>query len=156
MTPIPTSLPSGTTVGGPWSLPSQPTTPQLVINPGFGALIGFSAGTYPNVPQSAIYQVNGSSTGANAPCDPVTLISLNCSLVQSNNYNTFSSSIWSISPASVQYGSWISVILPTKSWFAVQPIFNCSNIVLSFTDQNNQPLQINDTNIVVNLHLRRR
>jgi hypothetical protein len=154
-TPLPSTMPSNYSQPNGASNTLSGLTPQFIFPAGMAALLGIAAGTYPPLPQSTTYQLNGSSTIAGGPQDPVQLVQIQCSMVNSANiYNTFPSSIMTLPANSTGYGQVIQYSPPTRSYFGVQPQIY-SSVVVSLYDQLNRPVPIQDSNILVSLFIRR-
>ena len=148
-TPIPSVLPTGWT--NPNAVGLSGVTPQLVVTTAaFGLLIGYTVGSYPPSPQGTEYQTNGTIT---AQISPTTSVNINTNMVSNSKFNSTSpQAIFTFSP-NVQYTSQIIISPQNLLWFrAVDQVY--SFIDIFFTDQNNQALNILDTNIVVNILLR--
>src|SRR6185312_12350443 len=150
-TPVPTILPSG------WSNPNSISltgnTPQFIVNNSlFGNLIGFSIGTYPATPQTVVTQ----SLSNKVPViNPVTSVNLSCNLVNNTAFNSYSQSIYTFNYGNISYGQQITIQPPYPFFYRVSDS-QYQNITLTFTDENNAPLQIIDPNITVTLVIRKR
>lgn len=159
-TPVPAVLPAGWT--NPNGIVLSGQTPQLIVPvPSASAtytmneLIGFQSGTYPAAPQATIFQINSNGVGdAGIPqISPVSAVNLNLNLVSSSYFNTNPSTIYSFSP-NTTYGSQIQITPYQYVWLkCVDNQF--SQIQVTFTDQNGNILQAKDSNIIVNLYLRK-
>jgi hypothetical protein len=127
-------------------------TMQLVIpNTNFKKIIGFSNGTYPNVPSATIYSVNGSDIPV---ISSVSSILVTCS-VSNNDFNQYRDVIAVFSP-SQEYGSLLRVEPQNMIWY---PVFDgsYSSISLRFYDQSYNALQIIDkTSCTANLVFKNR
>lgn len=124
-------------------------TPQLAFdNSNFNLLLGFNSNTlYPTTPLSISYSV----LSPNVPViSPVTAVNVLCDFV----YNVNSGSpqtIYTFSPQ-VGYGKYISISPPYLTFYNVMDnLYN--SIMISFTDQNNLPLAVIDSQIIATLLL---
>jgi hypothetical protein len=148
---VPTTLPSG------WSTPANfpagglPTTSKTMkfttysaSSSQFNLLIGFAAGT----------TFNGGATGQTfnstftPQLSPTSTILVKCS--HANNplsLNNDSSIIYSFTTRGTSYGSLIEVEPQNIVYYNITS--NSNNLILEFTDQDNQPLQIQDPNMSV-------
>lgn len=142
--PVPTSLPSGWTNPG-YTLPTTAYTPQLVV-PATNIVnsIGFAAGTYPPAQQTSTYSVISTTV---PQLSPVSSVIVQCNLVN-NLLSNPRSVIYSFSPGGVSYGSLIESNAYEYSWIPIQD-GTYSTIDIIFYDQNNNQLQIIDTNLVI-------
>ena len=140
-TPVPTSLtaPSGSTytLTNPNSVPLNGHVPQLVVNSVVGAILGFSAGSYPNSGQTTTQVVNGSQPSI---LNPVTLVNVNTNLVNDPSYNTYSSAIHTFVPQG-QFGDQISVVPTERVWYPVS-MQKVQNVTVTLADQNSLPLPL--------------
>jgi hypothetical protein len=152
--PLPLVLPTGWTIpaGGP-ALPTSNTnaTPQLIVLGGLGKYIGFNDGSYPASPNTLGLSVG--FLGQKSPnVSPVSSIFLLCDLTY-NSYSSSTGTLLSFTPQNVNFGANIYIVSPEFNWN------NLSNGIknefsISFTDQFNNPLYLNDTDICVNLVIR--
>jgi len=148
---VPTTLPSG------WSTPANfpagglPTTSKTMkfttysaSSSQFNLLIGFAAGT----------TFNGGASGQTfnstftPQLSPTSTILVKCS--HANNplsLNNDSSIIYSFTTRGTSYGSLIEVEPQNIVYYNITS--NSNNLILEFTDQDNQPLQIQDPNMSV-------
>jgi hypothetical protein len=140
-TPVPVSLPSG------WANPGTASNlngnaPQLVVSGSnnWGALIGYAPGTYPPVSSTTLTQFNSSMSPV---ISPISAVNVSCNWVHSNQFSTRGSVIGSFVPA-VQFGGLISYQPPVITMYPV--ISNTyTEIEVAFSDQNGNPLQLQDT-----------
>ena len=148
--PIPSSLPAG------YSNPSNvlyntvtlssPTTIQLIIpSSSITSLLGFVAGTYPNVPQSTTYSVVSNKT---PNLTPVNSVVIRCSAVY-NNQVLPSDILYSFSP-NVTFGSNILISPTVEGWISCKE-GTFSSIDITFVDQNFSNILMNDNNICIQL-----
>jgi hypothetical protein len=143
--PVPTSLPTGWSNPGAWSLPTVGYTPQLVVpSTNFVDLLGFAAGTYPSPQQSTSYSALSTQT---PQLSPVSSVVVTCSLVQ-NKLSNPQQLLYSFSPGGYSYGQLIQSNAYQYSWVTV-PDGTYADISVSFYDQNFNQLQIIDTQLVV-------
>lgn len=151
---VPSSL--GTTYAYPidaiWVLPLTPKTPQFVVNTtsNFSKLIGFNSGSYPSIPQSTTYSI----ISQNIPeIQPISSLNLMCSMI--NNPFSVNKTLYSCGIPSVQFGQQISITPPNFLYNKI-----ADGIYQQFTieilDQNNNPIEILDNQIVIVINLRER
>lgn len=140
-TPVPTSLPPGYT--NPNNLLLNGLTPQLhILGNNYGSLIGYASNTLiPTTPQSITTQVNSTAT---PQINPVTNINVACSWISDTRFSRFSNVLGTFVPAA-QFGGLISFSPPVLSLYPVTQN-SYPDITISFLDQNNNPLQIQDRN----------
>jgi hypothetical protein len=137
----------GTSVNGTtaWSVPAASTVPQIqILNNQFTAVIGYPAGNYPSEQN---YVDSQSFLSAFAPqVSPLSSYTLACSLLN-NDIAIPNSLLYSFSPSGV-FGT-LNNIMPTQLVFIkINP--GCYNsFQVTFTDQNNARVYIEDPNIVV-------
>lgn len=153
---FPAALPVG------WTNPNVPQntfaglTPRLIVPAAVGSwpmskTIGYAPGTYPPVPIGSEFQSNGNAAPQISPVNAVN-VNLNC--VNSSYFNASVSTIYTFS-ANVAYGAQIQIEPKQLLWFkAVDSLIN--KIDMTLTDQDGNPLIMNDPNIVLNVYLRRR
>jgi hypothetical protein len=149
---VPTTL--GTTytfpVGATWTLPLTPTTPQFVVNStsNFGLLIGFNAGSYPPIPQATTYSIISQTT---PQIQPISSLNLVCSII--NNPFSVNRTLYSCGIPAVQFGQQISITPPN---FLYNKIVNgvYQQFTIDILDQNNNPIEILDNQIVIVLNIR--
>jgi hypothetical protein len=149
---VPTALPTGWSKPGAWTLPVAAKTPQVTIlsSNAFNKVIGFTAGTYPSPTQSTTY----SKISDTVPqVTPVSSVILTCSIVD-NRFSIPDNIIYSFAP-NVTYGSQIQVQPSELTWVDIQDGQH-NSLTLKFLDQNKNPLEILDTNLVVLLSIRER
>jgi hypothetical protein len=148
--PIPTALPVGYTAPPGWpGYPAVAETPQFVVpNTNFTNLIGFAAGTYPPVVQATTYSATSSFTPQVSPTSSVFIL---VNLIN-NKYGIPNTILYNFTPT-VGYGSSISIMPPYLIYSAVQE-GNYNSIRVSFVDQNFQPLNVLDSNLVILLAIR--
>ena len=151
---IPTALTGTLTYGsgGTWGsagLPTVSRSPQIVVaSNGFRDIIGFAAGTYP-----AVQTVASSTISTYTPqVSPVSVIKVLCSAV-SNKYTQPNSFLISIPISNVSNGSIIDFRPPEYSYVGLQDQ-SLSEMTITFTDQNNRPIPMRDTVVVINLLLK--
>lgn len=145
--PIPTSLPSGYSNPASMTFPVTATTPQIIISSNnFTNIIGFNAGTYPDPVQSTTYSKLSDFTPQVTPVQSVVLA---CSLLN-NKYSNPSTILYSFSPVGTSFGSLIQTNPSQFSFVDIQDgSYNTFDI--TFLDQSFNFLQINDSNLVVQL-----
>lgn len=150
--PIPTSLPAGFTNGGSIIFPTVSRQPQLVVpNTDFSKLIGFSPGTYPPTQNANIYTQNGDLVPQIS--GGIQSVIINCNVVNNKYSSTNSQSIHVLTAAGVPFGGLI-VSEPSEYNFVQSGVSSTSNITISFIDNFNRPLQIQDPNLTIKLLLK--
>ena len=150
--PLPTSLPSGFTNAGGIVFPTTSRQPQFIVpNTDFVNLIGFSAGTYPATQNSSTYTVNGDLVPQIS--GGIQSVIMNCNVVNNKYSSTNSQSIHVLTSAGVPFGGLI-VSEPNEYNFVPSGISSTSNITITFTDNYNRPLEIQDPNLTIKLLLK--
>ena len=144
--PVPTTLPTGWTAPANFAgYPSISKCPSLILSSGdsIGPIIGFSAGTYGGgaIASSSISNLTPLATNVNS-------IVVRCSLV--NNGVTSPSDIIDSFPITSSFGSNINYVPNFEKWINLNP-GSYSNFQISFYDQNLNPLEMRDTNILLTL-----
>jgi hypothetical protein len=150
--PIPNSiLPS--TLLNPNNIILNGQTPQLVIpaNNNFGLLLGYNQNTvYPPTPVFVPYSVNSSFT---PKISPVATVSVVTNIANTGDLNQLQGVIASFSSGNYAFGQQIAVIPAYPVYYKVNdgrvPV-----ISVSFLDDNNMPLAINDRQIIATLSIR--
>lgn len=143
------SLPSGAT----WSLPSSQKAPQITIpSNNFTKVIGFAPGSYPPSPlyQSTIYSIISTST---PQVTPVSAIIMCCDLL-SNRFASPESTFFSFAPSS-SYGEQME-IRPSEMGFIDLKNGQFTELNITFYDQSFGLLPIKDSNIVIQLFVRKK
>lgn len=143
---VPTSLTTGWTNPGSWTLPTTAKTPQLTIST-LSALIGITAGTYPSTTQSTNYSTQSTTT---PQITPVQSVIMTCSLI-SNPLSNPTNLFYSFSP-DVTYGSLLN-IEPSKSCPNDIKDGAYNQLTIRFYDQTFTALKIKDPNIVLLLEI---
>lgn len=144
---VPTALPTGYTNPASMTFPAVATTPQVIISSSsnFGEIIGFIAGTYPVTAQATNYNVLGTVT-PNAT--PVNNIIVHCNLV-SNRVQIPSDVLDSFS-INANFGSNINYEPSFEKLVSLRAGLY-SNLIVYFTDQNNNLLNAQDSNVLITL-----
>jgi hypothetical protein len=156
--PVPTSLPSGyslatsgfySTLGG---LPTTGYTPQLVLpaSGGINTIIGFAAGTFPSVQQTASFTQLSSVTPIGSTINSLVI---RCSII--NNNVTIPSDILDAFPINTTFGSNITYDPSFEKWIPISD-GTYSNFLISFVDQNLNTISANDPNIALSLLIRKK
>jgi len=149
------------------------TTPQIVIPAGvkstttlFGNLIGFQSGTYPSAAQS-IYPANaviggytvtisGNSLSATPPFPPlgsyINSVLVHCNLVDNKVGSGGFQDVLDVIPITSTFGSNISYLPIANAGVRLRP-GKYSNLIITLTDSNNNPIQSNDPNALMNFVL---
>jgi len=136
------TLPSGAT----WSLPATASTPQLTIPAAFGSLLGLSAGTYPSTVQTSTQNFISTTTPI---ISPVNTYVFTISLINNPYANTLNQ-VLSAVPLTASFGSLVSYSPPNTVF---QDIYagKYTDMTIKVFDQNMSPLQLNDSEFVINL-----
>lgn len=150
---LPQVLPNGwTKSNASWSLPSGSNrTPQVNIlsTSNFGSVIGFNTGTYPQNWQSNDY----STLGQTVPIiNPISSIIIRCNAVNSNSGGVIDDLLFTACP-NAKYGSLISIRPNIELWMPVTPNIY-SELSFSLFDQNFNPMQLLDTQILAVILIR--
>ena len=150
ITPVPSSLPAGYQIGTgaapAWTLPSQPTTPQLTLAPAatdiygnpakywLGALLGLPAGSYPATVLNAAY----STLAPSLPAQPVAQVSVLLDQA-SNPWQHGDNRLLYSFPITAPYEG-----VQRETPPALRPVLlgqnNVCELTLSFVDQNGLPV----------------
>lgn len=142
---VPATLPSGYTAPSGFVFSGYVPTVQI-LNNNFGALLGFTAGSYPTNTQATSYSAL-SNTVPNAT--PVNSIIVTSNIV--NNPVTIPSNVLdSFTFSNTSFGSNI-VYEPKFSKFINLSKGHYINFILNLVDQNFNPIVANDPNILINL-----
>lgn len=147
---VPTSLPTGWSNPGAWTLPVAAKTPQITISStnNFYKIIGFNSGTYPSPTQTTTYSKISDIT---PQVTPVSSVIMTCSIVD-NRYSIPDSIIYSFAP-NTTYGSQIQVQPSELTWVDIQD-GQQQSLTINFLDQEKNRLPILDTNLVILLSIR--
>jgi hypothetical protein len=140
-------------VGATWVLPApNPQTPQFVVNTtsNFGLLIGFNSGSYPPTPQTTTYSILSQIT---PEIQPISSLNLICSMI--NNPFSVNRTLYSCGIPSVQFGQQISITPPNFLYNKISD-GQYQQFTIDILDQNNNPIQILDNQIVIVLNIRER
>ena len=151
--PIPTALPSGWSNPAGLVFPATATTPQIQIlsTNNFYKIIGFNAGTYPTPTQSTIY----SKLSDTAPqVSPINSIIMECNLIN-NNLALPSKLLYSFTIQNVAFGDVLNISVPEFSWNDIADGFY-DRIQIELKDQNLNSIQINDSQIVILLCIKKK
>lgn len=121
--------------------------PRLIIySNNFGSLMGFTAGTFPNID----YQYAFTSLGQNTPnFSPVNTVLMRCNLVN-NKYTNPSDLFFAFSNSDTKFGSNIVINNSAIGWIDVQP-GNYQQITIYLCDQNFNPINFKDNNLCIQL-----
>lgn len=148
--PLPTSLPSGYSPGPSLVFPSTTRTTQLSFTQvQFGNIIGFVPGTYPAVQPIVLTTSSSTVIPIVSDVQNVVITLSSCS----NPFAPNSTIIYSVSPASVSFGRLITDKPNQICWVPQQSSFRQS-ITLQLTNQDLQPIELQDTDITVILLIR--
>jgi hypothetical protein len=145
---VPTSLPSGWSLGDGWiGFPAVATSPILqVLNNNFQYYIGFSAGDYGggNVDQSFLSNITPNSTTVNS-------IVVQCNLVK--NDAGVPSNILDSFPINSTFGANINYTPNFQKFIKLNP-GKYASLSITFVDQNLNTIQMLDNNVCISLLLK--
>jgi len=148
--PLPTSLPANHTAGPSLTFPSTSRTPQLSFTQVyFGNIIFFAPCVFPSVQPIVLTTSSSSKTPVVSDVQNVVITLSSCS----NPFAPNSTIIYSVSPASVSFGRLITDKPNQICWVPQQSSFRQS-ITLQLTNQDLQPIELQDTDITVILLIR--
>ena len=148
--PMPISLPANHTAGPSLTFPSTSRTPQLSFNQvQFGNIIGFAPGVFPVVQPIVLTTSSSTKTPVVSDVQNVVITLSSCS----NPFAPNSTIIYSVSPSGVSFGRLITDKPNVISWIPQQSSFRQS-ITLQLTNQDLQPIELQDTDITVILLIR--
>jgi hypothetical protein len=159
-TAVPTTVASGAYAGysvpssGYWSgtgLPTASSTPTITFasTGSIASLLGFAPGTYPSVTTASI-TVSSTLTPQGST---VNALLLHCNLI--NNSIAMPSDILDNIPINSTFGSNITYDPSFEKWVKLRD-GRYNSMILTFTDQNNNTLYANDSNISLSLLLRQK
>lgn len=133
--------------GATWNYPTTGSTPQVTVltTNKFGTLIGFSAGTYPTIPDVKKNSIVGDLI---PQIDPVSSI-LVCSNLVGSKYSFPENILYSFTHAT-SFGGMIDIKANQYSWAPVKA-GQYSSFTVSFYDQNFGRMQILDPQMVLSL-----
>ena len=148
--PVPNSLPSNHTAGPSLIFPSTSRTPQLSFtSQQFGNIIGFVSGVFPLVQPIVLTTSSSTKTPVVSDVQNVVITLSSCS----NPFAPNSTIIYSVSPSGISFGRLITDKPNVISWIPQQSSFRQS-ITLQLTNQDLQPIELQDTDITVILLIR--
>ncbi|MGI9142751.1 MAG: hypothetical protein ACR2IJ_06125 [Fluviibacter sp.] len=146
--------PSGwptTTTGFTSNFAPQLVVPAVTTKYSFSTYIGFLPGTYPTNPYTATNAIIGVQSTFSPQVTPVQGIIV-CLSIVSNRAGLSPNALSTIGISNTQFGSNL-IYAPGYAWFSKALDGNFNNCILSFYDQNYEPLPIYDTAINVELGL---
>jgi hypothetical protein len=133
--------------GATWDYPASNQTPQLTFNTEFGNLIGWNAQTYP----AAVQSTNQADVSQKTPnISPIDSYIITCNFV--NSKYSIPSNVFFALPLTVTLGALITYNSSNIVMSDVAPNIY-SNMVLQFYDQAFNPLNLNDTELVISIVL---
>lgn len=141
-----------------WSFPEEGgiTNPSITIlnddnNAKFQNIIAFQAGTYP--PDTTTDSIEAfSSNNGNAPqVSPISTISVLCNLCK-NDIASPNTILYAFAPSGT-FGSQIGLSVPELVYTSLQD-GNANKLTLTLTDQNYNPINIQDEQIVIVLSIK--
>lgn len=150
--PLPTSLPAGFTAGSAITFPATARGPQLIVpNTNIQTRLGFPAATYPAAAPTTLTTVSG----PNVPqITDVLNIGIACDTVY-NPYNANNQVLTSIAPASAKFATNIIYQAPELIW-APNTSGTRNSLTIRLVDQEYRTINLQETNVVINLVLRER
>lgn len=148
LSPVPISLPSSQIKGGSWALPSTQQTPRIIFpsSSNFRKLLGFNSGIYPATSQSTLYR----QLSQNVPIiSPVSSLIIRCNACRSYLSNPFDI-LFSFTAGTTSYGDIIDKN-PQHLIFIDVADGVYDDITLTIVDQNFNPMQILDNQLIIQL-----
>lgn len=147
---FPTALPSGWSNPNSLTFPLTASTSQFVIlNNNFQQFIGFNAGTIP----STIQTTNQSNLSDFTPqVNPVSSLVLDCNLLNNVTSNP-PSLLYPFSASGTSFGGLIESSPVEYLWLDVNEGYY-NDIIIKVLDQNFQRIDINDSNVIIQLAFR--
>lgn len=147
--PMYTTLPTGWSKGGNWGLPTTQQTPQVSIIAGgnFKDIIGFKSGLYPpSPPPSTLYQ---KISDFSPQLSPISSLVIRCNLARNDN-SLPNDIIYSFTTGETAWGG-IVAEKPNELYYS--PIVNGTfdKLEINFLDQNFNPVDIIDPNMLITL-----
>lgn len=141
-------IPTGWTKPGTWKLPSVQATPVLTIlsTNTFKDLIGFNDGSYPSVAQTTLYQKRSNYV---PQINPVSSLIIRCNIAQNQN-SLPNDVIYSFTSGDASFGGLINE-KPNNPYFTSTVDGSFNSIELFINDQNFNPVQIIDPNMLITL-----
>jgi hypothetical protein len=144
---LPATLPTGWTNPGGVGLGAGLVTPQVIIPAtNIRTLLGFNAGTYPSPAQTGTSNALSSIAPQVATVQSVILL---CSILN-NTLTNPSTILYSFGASATQFGTLLSVTVPELIFCDVTDGFY-DFLEIQLVDQNFQPINIVDNNIVIQL-----
>jgi hypothetical protein len=133
--------------GATWNYPNQPLTPQLILSPGLGRILGFKANlTLPPTQTNVTTSLFSDITPTISPVDNYILT---CSLLNSKS-NQFSDVMAQIGLGAKGIGEQVEYQCPFLTEFNIQPgVYKTFDIMVF--DQNMEPIEIIDKSIGIQL-----
>ena len=146
---------------GFWSGGTYPTTQgtgTIIIPSGISSFLGFNAGTYQGINTTtplSVY-VSGNSLSVTPPTPPlgstINGLVVRCSLIENNI--TIPSDILDSFPINSTFGSNINYMPGFEKWIKIKP-GKYSNLVITICDQNNNPINAQDPNVLIVLLIKK-
>ena len=154
LTKIPIALPDSYQPLSGWALPSVATFPQVIINStnNFGKLIGFTPQTIPlNVTAEGVdtYTIQSNLVPV---ISPITSLVMRCNLAR-NDIASPNDIIYTFSQGNESYGSLLNISPNNLIWTKVAS-GQYNSISVQFYDQNYNPIEIKDSQLIMNLVIR--
>ena len=131
-----------------WNYPIAQETPRIIINSSnnFNDLIGFNAGTYPPIVSSVLYNI----LSVNTPViSPVSSVVIRCNMVKNDLANP-NDVLYSFTQGTKLFGDILDE-RPSNLYFNSVQDGTYNEIRLTFTDQNFQPIEIKDSQLLITL-----
>lgn len=152
---LPTELPTGWTKPGSWSLPATASAPQLHISNttagvGFGKLIGFEPGSYPEAGNPTVpYSVQSTFTPDTLPVSGIVVA---CDVANSLEAS-LQTALYTFTPPATGYMSLIQREPPSLIWVDCLPVVR-NAITVSLLDQDFNPLDVRDRAVTIMMVVR--
>ena len=127
-----------------WSFPAVSTAnnPQITITTAFGNLIGFNVGTYPSSLSTSTQSILSSKTPI---ISPVSTYIIRCNLIN-NKFSNPNDAMVQI-PLNASLGS----VINYYAWDLNYNRISYKQLILTFTDQQFEEIQLNDIDVSINL-----
>jgi hypothetical protein len=140
--------PNFTKPSNSWNYPLTQETPRIIINSSnnFKSLIGFDAGTYPPTSQAVLYDKLSQNT---PELSPITSLVIRCNLVLNDLANP-NDVLYSFTSGTKAFGDILDE-RPSNLFYNKVQNGTYNEIRLTFTDQNFQPVQIIDSQLLITL-----
>ena len=148
LTPMPTTFSSYQINPSNWALPSTQQTPRIIFSStsNFKNLVGFNPGIYPSTPSNVLYRILSDYVPM---IDPVSSLIVRCDACRnmlSNPYDV----LYSFTLSDVSFGGLLNE-RPQNLIFVDMLDRVYDSILITFVDQNFNPVHILDNQLIINL-----